>query len=284
MAGDWIKMRADLLTHPKVVRMMSALKADRLRIIGGLHAVWCLFDVHSIDGYLDGYTPEVLDQHLGWDGFSDAMILIGWLESDGKSLQTPRFDEHNGQSAKRRAQETTRKRDARKVSAPEADKKRTREEKRREDIKPNPLKPPRTSSLDAGFDAFWLAYPKKTGKEAARKSWAKLKPHLDAVLKALAWQVNSEQWLKDSGQFIPNPATYLNQGRWQDEQQAVISSGASGKPWFITSTGIEAKAKELNLEKTRDEVAFQFYERVCRQAGITPDMLRKANIDHGIAV
>ncbi|MQI04921.1 hypothetical protein EI057_02935 [Escherichia coli] len=32
MAGDWIKMRADLHTHPKVVRMASALKADRLRI------------------------------------------------------------------------------------------------------------------------------------------------------------------------------------------------------------------------------------------------------------
>lgn len=32
MAGDWIKMRADLHTHPKVVRISSALDADRLRV------------------------------------------------------------------------------------------------------------------------------------------------------------------------------------------------------------------------------------------------------------
>lgn len=136
MAGDWIKMRSDLHTHPKVVRIASALKADKLRAIGGLHAVWCLFDAHSIDGNLDGYSVEILDAHLGWDGFSAEMIRVGWLEENEHGLNTPRFDEHNGQSAKRRAQETERKRTVRKVSAPDADKKRTREEKRREDIKP----------------------------------------------------------------------------------------------------------------------------------------------------
>ena len=136
MAGDWIKMRAALFTHPKVIRMTSALKADTLRTVGGLMSVWCLFDAHSIDGRLDGYTPEVLDDHLRWPGFSKAMIDVGWLESDGAAgLDLPRFDTHNGQSAKRRAQETERKRNARKVSASEADKKRTREEKRREELK-----------------------------------------------------------------------------------------------------------------------------------------------------
>ena len=27
----------------------------------------------------------------------------------------------------------------------------------------------------------------------------------------------SRQWQKDGGQYIPNPATWLNQGRWEDE-------------------------------------------------------------------
>lgn len=136
MAGEWIKMRADLLTHPKVVRILSALKADKLRVIGALHAVWCLFDTHSTDGRLEGYTPEVLDDHLGWPGFSVEMIRVAWLEHDGESLATPRFDEHNGQSAKRRAMEAQRKREERNIretSARDADKKRTREEKRREE-------------------------------------------------------------------------------------------------------------------------------------------------------
>lgn len=138
MAGDWIKMRADLHTHPKVVRMSSALKADRLRIVGGLHSAWCLFDVHSIDGFLDGYNAETLDDLIGFPGFSRAMMAVGWLEEEGESLVMPRFEAHNGQSAKRRAQDADRKRNVRKASASEADKKRTREEKRREDIKDKP--------------------------------------------------------------------------------------------------------------------------------------------------
>lgn len=138
MAGDWIKMRADLHTHPKVVRMASALKADRLRIVGGLHSAWCLFDVHSVDGLLDGYSAETLDDLIGFPGFSRAMMAVGWLEENGESLVMPRFEAHNGQSAKRRAQDADRKRNVRKASASEADKKRTREEKRREDIKDKP--------------------------------------------------------------------------------------------------------------------------------------------------
>lgn len=127
-------MRSDLFTHPKVVRISSALKADTLRTVGGLMSVWCLFDAHSEDGRLEGYTPEVLDAHLRWDGFADAMIAVGWLVYDAsQGLVLPRFDAHNGQSSKRRAQDADRKREVRKVSAPEPDKKRTREEKRREE-------------------------------------------------------------------------------------------------------------------------------------------------------
>jgi hypothetical protein len=141
MAGDWIKMRTTLRSSPKVVRIASALKADRLRVIGGLHAVWCLFDAHSEDGQLPGYTLEALDEDIGWPGFSAAMMAVQWIESTDEGLTTPRFDEHNGQSAKRRCQEAERKRDARKASADDADKKRTREEKRREDKTNAPAEP-----------------------------------------------------------------------------------------------------------------------------------------------
>jgi hypothetical protein len=137
MAGDWIKMRSDLFTHPKVVRMASALKADTLRTVGGLMSAWCLFDAHSDDGKLDGYTPETLDDHLRWPGFANAMIAVHWLSfvegESGGSIVLPEFDTHNGQSAKRRAQDADRKKNIRKASASDADKMRTREEKRREE-------------------------------------------------------------------------------------------------------------------------------------------------------
>jgi hypothetical protein len=132
MAGDWIKMRTDLLTSPKVVRMASALNADRFRIVGGLLSVWSLFDAHSADGSLVGYSLDSLDELAAWPGFSAALVAVGWLVDSGESLDLPRFDAHNGASAKRRAQDADRKRVVRSASASDADKKRTREEKRRD--------------------------------------------------------------------------------------------------------------------------------------------------------
>jgi hypothetical protein len=152
MAADWIKMRMNLQSHPKVVRIMSAIcpqnvqtKTDKFRVIGGLHAVWCIFDTHSIDGVLHGYTPFALDHVIGWDGFSDALIAVGWLQHIGdESLVMPEFEEHNGESAKRRAEDSKNKRirrmsakcpqNVRENSGQNAEDLRTREEKRREDI------------------------------------------------------------------------------------------------------------------------------------------------------
>ena len=81
---------------------------------------------------------------------------------------------------------------------------------------------PNTSRASA-FDAFWKAYPKKTGKEAARKSFARAKADIGTMLSALEAQKQSEQWTKNNGQFIPNPTTWLNQGRWEDEVQTQSS-------------------------------------------------------------
>jgi uncharacterized protein YdaU (DUF1376 family) len=70
------------------------------------------------------------------------------------------------------------------------------------------------------FAAFWAAYPRKVGKEAARKAWLRLPRPADTlrtVLAALQWQRECDQWTRDNGQFVPNPATYLRQQRWLDE-------------------------------------------------------------------
>lgn len=147
MAGDWIKMTTGLRTHPKVVRMASALRADKLRVIGGLFAVWSIFDAHSADGMLEGYSFKLMDDELAWRGFCAAMQGIGWLDETPGGLVVPRYDEHHSAGAKRRALDTERKRVDRKggkssasgpqsvldLSASDADKKRTREEKRREE-------------------------------------------------------------------------------------------------------------------------------------------------------
>ena len=70
------------------------------------------------------------------------------------------------------------------------------------------------------FDAFWSEYPRKAGKGAAEKAWKKISPDAETVrliLSALEAQKGCEQWQRENGQYIPYPATWLNQRRWEDE-------------------------------------------------------------------
>ena len=103
-----------------------------------------------------------------------------------------------------------------------------------------PYNPPSSPSLSPSprdvsradedrFSRFWAAYPRKVGKQAAKKSWSRLHPSEEltqAILQAVEAQKQSRQWRENNGQFIPNPATWLNQGRWEDELPQGESSNA----------------------------------------------------------
>lgn len=70
------------------------------------------------------------------------------------------------------------------------------------------------------FNRFWDKYPRKTDKTKAKAKWAKLKVNpalFDQIMRGLAAHCASADWLKDSGQFIPHPTTWLNGRRWEDE-------------------------------------------------------------------
>lgn len=87
-------------------------------------------------------------------------------------------------------------------------------------IKKPPISP-KGDVVDLAFQRFWDAYPKKAAKRAAKKAWGKEAAYFtdiqEKLMVALARAKNQEQWLKDSGQFIPLPATWLNGRRWEDE-------------------------------------------------------------------
>ncbi len=75
------------------------------------------------------------------------------------------------------------------------------------------------SPLD-GFEQFWKAYPKRKAKDAAEKAWRTVGAGnglLPAILAAVETQKSSVDWKREDGRFIPYPATWLNQRRWQDE-------------------------------------------------------------------
>jgi hypothetical protein len=73
------------------------------------------------------------------------------------------------------------------------------------------------------FDKFWTEYPRKVAKGDAENAWAKINPseHLTGeILSAVQRAKTSTDWLKDSGQYIPYPATWLNRKGWEDEFNA----------------------------------------------------------------
>lgn len=91
-----------------------------------------------------------------------------------------------------------------------------------------PIQTPHTpKGADALFDTFWTAYPVKVGKDAAKRAFTKRKPTaelLGEMLNAIAEQKTSLAWIKEDGQFIPHPATWLNHGRWMDEAPGSIGA------------------------------------------------------------
>lgn len=71
-----------------------------------------------------------------------------------------------------------------------------------------------------GFARWWESYPNKVGKSAAEKSFAMACKRIgghdppSVLLEGLERAKRSRKWLEG---YIPNPATWLNQGRWEDE-------------------------------------------------------------------
>jgi hypothetical protein len=82
------------------------------------------------------------------------------------------------------------------------------------------------SPRDAEFEVFWNAYPRKVGKKAAQKAFqnAQDRPRIDDLVEAIHRARDSSQWLKDGGQFIPHPSTWLNRGGWADEPVKIESA------------------------------------------------------------
>jgi len=95
-----------------------------------------------------------------------------------------------------------------------------------------PICPPRGGPLSLttttpGFNRFWEHYPKRVGKDKALKVWRqkKCEPIAADVLAGLARTL--PHITRDNGKFIPLPATWLAEGRWQDDPATLNGPRAS---------------------------------------------------------
>jgi hypothetical protein len=93
---------------------------------------------------------------------------------------------------------------------------------------------------------FWDAYPTKKGKEVAERSWLKINPSHELAQQIIEdvkkRKVTDRSWLEG---YIPNPSTYLNQKRWNDEitpQRGIVSK--------LSSEETATPGKYSNIKKT----------------------------------
>ena len=77
-----------------------------------------------------------------------------------------------------------------------------------------------------------------------------MKVPLETLVTAVERQKCSDQWTQNNGQFIPHPATWLNQGRWDD----VLPENDGGCRRNGSFAGGDVFAEMLEEEKNRGKI------------------------------
>lgn len=124
------------------------------------------------------------------------------------------------------------------------------------------------------FAAFWKAYPRRVGKGAAESAWKKVPAEAHAkIMAAIEDQKKGADWIKDNGQFIPHPSTWLNQKRWEDDSPLTPAlAPGQDAPWSPPTS------EELDsiLKITPDDIE---YGKRCREMAAKQEAERKDRIE-----
>ena len=110
MAMPWIKVRANVREQREVFVTARRLGLARDHVVGLCVRFWAWADGQTTDGSIDGIRPVDIDAIVEHEGFAAALAEAGWLLVDKRGVIIPNFDRHNGESAKKRAMDTERKR------------------------------------------------------------------------------------------------------------------------------------------------------------------------------
>jgi hypothetical protein len=110
-----------------------------------------------------------------------------------------------------------------------------------------------------GFEQFWIAYDKKTGKQNAIKEWKKVNPD-DALIKKIVERAGLVAKTVDV-QFRKDPERWIKGHHWDDEI-VVKTQDKPTQRWDATLEGIMAKGKELGILPKPGETEGQYRERV----------------------
>jgi hypothetical protein len=117
------------------------------------------------------------------------------------------------------------------------------------------------------FNEFWKKYPRKIARKVAEKAFSKL-PQDEQELALETIDTHIEYWkLKETGtEYIPHPATWLNQGRYYDELEMTAKKVVKpALPWYSTEQLTFDKARELGMTARPGEDMGQFRSRIAQK-------------------
>lgn len=245
-SDPWIKMRIALWDDPRVCSLCDALGTDEARVVGGLFRLWSIADSHSTDGFLPGMTKAAVDRKTCIPGFADALELIAWLLEDDGGLRIPDFEVHNGQSAKKRAQNTRRQQKLRSngsvadLSRNDRDESATREEKKGEEQSRRDETGPAPSSDKVTVSAEELAETPLDGPSGV--------PETDAMQLVIDWNSLAEQHSETL-----QPHGQITLSRFDREAFANrIAAGTWHEDWRLFRQALQAarvKSVRVSLKK-----------------------------------
>lgn len=78
---------------------------------------------------------------------------------------------------------------------------------------------PKNEELEADksdFERFWKVYPRKQSKKAAAAAFEKVDVPVEKLIEYVEIEINTEEWKKEGGRFIPYAASWLKNERWLD--------------------------------------------------------------------
>lgn len=76
---------------------------------------------------------------------------------------------------------------------------------------------PAATKFETHFWSLWPANKRKVDRAGCERKWIanNLDQHADVIADAVRRSAADPEWTKESGAFIPQPKTWLNQRRWE---------------------------------------------------------------------
>lgn len=224
--------------------------------------LWVLSASWVMDQQTDGWVPEYAALRLDPNAEQSAAALVRaglWHEDERDGERGWQFHEWDGwqhsveylEERRRRNADRMRTKRANEAAQQAADQGKQAVREHSANTTRTVLSTPTTttttkntpSAADAAgesFQAFWSRYPRKVGKQAAAKAFTKALRHTDAdtIVAGLAAAVAGWTACGTESRFIPHPSTWLNEGRWDDQDQLL-----PGDPRQDQAAGVQSMAK-----------------------------------------